>query len=73
LLHKKNPVNLQFNFYPDFIGFFIPLRFIIGYGLDNNEYNRDIKHLCTISQKGIEKYQIWNINEYYYYFSGYLI
>ena len=32
--HKKNPENLKFNFYADYIGFIIPKKFVIGYGLD---------------------------------------
>ena len=36
LFHKKNPKNLVHNFFGDYIGFFIPDVFIIGYGMDYN-------------------------------------
>ena len=49
LLHKRNPKNLQFNYYADYIGFFIPERFIVGYGLDYNEKMRDMRHVCVIN------------------------
>ena len=58
LMHKKNPENLQYNYFCDYIGFFIPIIFVIGYGMDYNDYVRDIRHICSISQKGIEKYKI---------------
>ena len=58
LLHKKNPKNLKFNYYPEYLGYFIPDRFIIGYGLDYNEKGRDLRHVCVINQNGIEKYKV---------------
>lgn len=58
LLHKKNPKNLDFKYYPEYLGFFIPDRFIIGYGLDYNEKGRDLRHVCVISQNGIQKYKV---------------
>jgi hypoxanthine phosphoribosyltransferase len=38
----------------DFIGFSIPNKFIIGYGLDYNEFYRDLKDIFVISQAGID-------------------
>ena len=58
LLHKKNPANLEYNWYADYIGFYIPCKFVIGYGMDLNEYMRDMKHLCIISKEGIDKYKV---------------
>ena len=58
LLHKNNPKNLKFNYVPEYLGFFIPDRFVIGYGLDYNEMGRDMRHVCIINQKGIEKYKV---------------
>ena len=58
LMHKKNPDNLVYNYYCDYIAFFIPIIFVIGYGLDYNEYVRDMRHICSISKFGIEKYTV---------------
>ena len=49
LLHKKNPKNKKFGYYCDYIGFFIPDHFIVGYGLDYNEQMRDLSNVCKIS------------------------
>ena len=50
LLHKKNPGNLIYEkYFSDYIGYFIPDVFVIGYGLDYNEYVRDMEHVCVIS------------------------
>jgi hypoxanthine phosphoribosyltransferase len=38
----------------DYVGFSIPNRFIIGYGLDYNELYRDLADIFVISQKGID-------------------
>jgi len=55
LLRKRTP--LSSNYVPDYVGFEIPDKFVIGYALDYNEYFRDLMHICVISQKGIEKYK----------------
>jgi hypoxanthine phosphoribosyltransferase len=57
LLHKKNPSNLEINYWGDYLGFFIPRKFVIGYGMDYNEYFRDMQHLCSIAPSAIEKYK----------------
>ncbi|XP_028412331.1 hypoxanthine-guanine phosphoribosyltransferase-like [Dendronephthya gigantea] len=44
------------NYRPDYIGFEIPNKFVVGYALDYNEYFRDLNHICVINEKGIEKY-----------------
>ena len=41
---------------PDYIGFEVPDKFVIGYALDFNEYFRDLHHICIINEKGKEKY-----------------
>jgi hypoxanthine phosphoribosyltransferase len=56
--HKKQPKNLELNYWPEYIGFFIPDKFVIGYGLDYNEKFRDIMHLCVLNEVGIEKYKV---------------
>ncbi|TNV76080.1 hypothetical protein FGO68_gene104 [Halteria grandinella] len=57
LFHKKNLKNLKHNFFGDFVGFIIPDVFVIGYGMDYNEYYRDLNHLCVINQEGIEHFK----------------
>jgi len=39
-----------------FVGFSIPDRFVIGYGLDYNEVFRDLNHICIISEQGISQF-----------------
>jgi hypoxanthine phosphoribosyltransferase len=55
LLRKRTP--LSSGYAPDYVGFEIPNKFVVGYALDYNEYFRDLMHICVISQNGIEKYQ----------------
>ncbi|XP_005721406.1 phosphoribosyltransferase domain-containing protein 1b isoform X2 [Maylandia zebra] len=43
---------------PDYVGFEIPNRFVVGYALDYNEYFRDLSHICVISDTGKMKYKI---------------
>ena len=57
LFHKRNTKNLVHNFFADYIGFVIPDEFIIGYGMDYNEYYRDLNHLCVINQAGINYFK----------------
>jgi hypoxanthine phosphoribosyltransferase len=57
LFHKKNPKNLKHDFFADYIGFLIPDVFVIGYGMDYNEYYRDLNHLCVINKAGIEHFK----------------
>lgn len=54
--HKKTPKNVDINYWAEYIGFFIPDKFVVGYGMDYNERFRDVMHLCVINQKGIDKY-----------------
>ena len=55
LLLKRNPAR-SIEYQPDFIGFDIPDKFIVGYGLDYNEYFRDLPHICVINENGKVKY-----------------
>jgi len=55
LLRKRTP--LSSGYVPDYVGFEIPDKFVVGYALDYNEYFRDLMHICEISQHGIEKYK----------------
>ncbi|XP_075068071.1 phosphoribosyltransferase domain-containing protein 1 [Mixophyes fleayi] len=43
---------------PDYTGFEIPNRFVVGYALDYNEHFRDLQHICIINEKGKEKYKV---------------
>lgn len=54
IFHKKNPFNIQYNYIADYLGFMIPNYFVVGYGMDYNEYFRDMGHLCVINQEGIQ-------------------
>ncbi|XP_048861923.1 hypoxanthine-guanine phosphoribosyltransferase [Brienomyrus brachyistius] len=43
---------------PDYVGFEIPNRFVVGYALDYNEYFRDLNHICVISEAAKIKYKV---------------
>lgn len=55
LLSKR--IKRNYECQEDFVGFSIPNKFIIGYGLDYNQYFRDLNHICLLSKKGIAKYK----------------
>jgi len=38
----------------DYVGFSVPDRFVIGFGIDYNQLYRDLKDICVISKAGIE-------------------
>ena len=44
------------NYTPDYVGFEVPNKFVVGYALDYNEYFRDLNHICILNDKGIYKY-----------------
>nr|XP_056718532.1 hypoxanthine-guanine phosphoribosyltransferase-like isoform X2 [Euleptes europaea] len=43
---------------PDYTGFEIPDKFVVGYALDYNEYFRDLNHICILNEKAKEKYKL---------------
>ncbi|XP_051542830.1 hypoxanthine-guanine phosphoribosyltransferase-like [Myxocyprinus asiaticus] len=43
---------------PDYVGFVIPNRFVVGYALAYNEYFRELNHICIISETGKLKYKV---------------
>lgn len=43
---------------PHHIGFEVPDKFVVGYGLDYNEYFRDLGHICIMADKSIAKYSV---------------
>uniref|UniRef100_A0A4W3I0Y0 Hypoxanthine phosphoribosyltransferase n=1 Tax=Callorhinchus milii TaxID=7868 RepID=A0A4W3I0Y0_CALMI len=55
LLVKRTPRSVGYR--PDFIGFEVPDKFVVGYALDYNEYFRDLNHICVISEGGKRKYK----------------
>ncbi|XP_061078071.1 hypoxanthine phosphoribosyltransferase 1, like isoform X2 [Conger conger] len=56
LLVKRTPKSLGYR--PDYIGFEVPDRFLVGYALDYNEYFRDLSHICVLNENGKEKYKV---------------
>jgi hypoxanthine phosphoribosyltransferase len=48
--------HLSNGYVPDYVGFSIPDKFIVGYCLDYNEYFRDLDHVCVINETGKAKY-----------------
>ncbi|CAB3993103.1 hypoxanthine-guanine phosphoribosyltransferase-like [Paramuricea clavata] len=56
MLVKRTPLRSS-SYRPDYIGFEIPDKFVVGYALDYNEYFRDLNHICIINKEGIEKYR----------------
>ena len=57
LLRKRidNPAHA---FQPDFIGFSIPNKFVVGFGLDYNEFYRELPFIAVISQLGIQNHKL---------------
>ncbi|XP_013786916.1 hypoxanthine-guanine phosphoribosyltransferase-like [Limulus polyphemus] len=41
---------------PDYCGFEVPAKFIVGYAIDYNEHFRDLNHICVISDYGKQKF-----------------
>ena len=58
LLHKRNLKNLKLNFFSKYVGFTIPDKFVIGYGMDYNEKCRELPHVCVINELGVENYKL---------------
>lgn len=54
LFVKRTPRSSGYE--PDYVGFEIPDKFVVGYALDYNEYFRDLSHVCIISERGRKKY-----------------
>jgi hypoxanthine phosphoribosyltransferase len=48
LLDKPDRRQVEFN--PDYCGFVIPDRFVIGYGLDFDENYRQLPDICVLKQ-----------------------
>lgn len=54
LLQKRTPKSNGFQ--PDFSGFSIPDKFVVGYCLDYNEVYRDMAHIAVMNGSGIAKH-----------------
>jgi len=56
LLVKRTPHSNGYQ--PDYCGFEIPDKFVVGYALDFNEHFRDLHHICVVNEAGIDKYKV---------------
>ncbi|XP_062402887.1 hypoxanthine phosphoribosyltransferase 1, like [Sardina pilchardus] len=56
LLVKRTPRSSGYR--PDYFGFEVPDKFLVGYALDYNEYFRDLSHICILSENAKEKYKV---------------
>jgi len=56
LILKETSKAIIDRYVPELCAFIIPDFFIIGYGMDFNEYFRDLEHICIISDIGIKRY-----------------
>ena len=50
LAYKRNPVNTFI--VPDFIGFSLPNKWIVGYNIDYNGHFRDLSHISVVNDEG---------------------
>ncbi|XP_065840037.1 hypoxanthine-guanine phosphoribosyltransferase-like [Oscarella lobularis] len=58
LLTKRSKARIHGQAYtPEYVGFDVPKKFVVGYSLDYNEYFRDLGHICLINEKGKEKFK----------------
>jgi len=53
LLRKRSKVQC---YLPDYIGFEVPNKLLVGYALDFNEYFRDLTHICVLSKEGQQRF-----------------
>ncbi|UXI18462.1 NAD kinase domain-containing protein 1 [Sarcoptes scabiei] len=58
LFVKRTP--LSNGYLPEYAGFIIPNKFIVGCNMDYNEYFRDLNHLCIMNDYAKQKYSIQN-------------
>jgi len=55
LLTKRTP--LSNGYLPDYSGFSVPDKYVVGYAFDVNEHFRDMDHICIFKQSGYDKYK----------------
>jgi len=53
----RKRTTLSDGYIPDYVGFEVPDKFIVGHAFDFNENFRDLKHVCEMAPAGIEKYK----------------
>ena len=56
LLVKRTPHSNGYE--PDYAGFSIPEKFVVGYALDLNEHFRDLEHICVFKPSSLPKYSV---------------
>ena len=49
LLHKQVPMAVEYR--ADYVGFEIPDEFVVGYGLDYDDYYRNLPDICTLKRE----------------------
>ena len=54
--HKLNPDNVSLNYRAEYVGFEVPMAFIVGYGCDYNEKFREVPHLFVLNETGIKEF-----------------
>lgn len=59
LLDKPERRNPAVTLKADYVGFTIPNAFVVGYGLDYNEYFRNLPYVGIPTQEAIEKYSTY--------------
>ena len=53
LTKKRRP---EVEYWPDYCGFEVPSRHIVGYNYDFNNHYRDMAHVCFLGEKAKEIY-----------------
>ena len=53
---KEGKTNFDFNV--DYVGFEIPNKFCVGFGIDYNEKFRDLYCICILNQYGLDKFKV---------------
>ncbi|CAH8564682.1 unnamed protein product [Schistosoma bovis] len=61
LVKRTSPRN---KYRPDFVGFEVPNRFIVGYAIDYNDFFRDIPHICSINDEAKKIFAISKSDKY---------
>ncbi|KAF8567363.1 hypothetical protein P879_05082 [Paragonimus westermani] len=56
LLIKRRPDCASFH--PDYVGFEVPDRFIVGYAIDYNDNFRELPHVCVINDRGKKQFAV---------------
>ncbi len=55
LLRKRHPTGT--GYLPDYLGFEVPDRFVVGHGFDYNDNFRDMLHVCVINKHGLARFR----------------